>query len=130
MTADARGIRNVGGGVAVVSVTTDDAPYLRSDLGDDLKLWADALARDDDLRAVVLEGGDKSFCRGASRELLLSDDLLTKALPAIYELPRLVLPLPVPSVAAMAGHAIGGGFILGLWCDTAVLAEESLYGAN
>jgi enoyl-CoA hydratase/carnithine racemase len=30
----------------------------------------------------------------------------------------------------MAGHAIGGGLVLGLWCDVAVLAEESLYGAN
>src|SRR5262249_32901695 len=25
---------------------------------------------------------------------------------------------------------VGGGFVLGLWCDVAVLAEESLYGAN
>jgi polyketide biosynthesis enoyl-CoA hydratase PksI len=36
----------------------------------------------------------------------------------------------VPTVAAMAGHAIGGGFMLGLWCESAVLAEESLYGVN
>jgi enoyl-CoA hydratase/carnithine racemase len=44
--------------------------------------------------------------------------------------PRLLLELEIPTLAAIAGHAIGGGLMLGLWCDVAVLADESLYGVN
>jgi enoyl-CoA hydratase/carnithine racemase len=43
---------------------------------------------------------------------------------------RTLLDLPVPVVAAAAGHAIGGGLLVALWCDAIVLGEESLYGAN
>jgi len=42
----------------------------------------------------------------------------------------LMLEFPVPTIAAMAGHALGGGLLLGLWCDLAVFAEDRLYGAN
>jgi enoyl-CoA hydratase/carnithine racemase len=46
------------------------------------------------------------------------------------DLPTLLLSIQVPTIAAMAGHAIGGGLIMGLWCDIPVLAEESMYGMN
>ena len=46
------------------------------------------------------------------------------------EIPHLLLDIPVPTIAAMTGHAIGGGFMVGMWCDMPVLAEESRYGMN
>jgi enoyl-CoA hydratase/carnithine racemase len=90
-----------------------------------------ALARvgqDSGVRVVVLEGGSRVFCAGARREALLTrcDS------PAAYaaDVSRSLLATPVPLVAALAGHAIGGGLLVGLWCDAVVLGEESLYGAN
>ncbi|HET9820637.1 MAG TPA: enoyl-CoA hydratase-related protein, partial [Burkholderiaceae bacterium] len=40
------------------------------------------------------------------------------------------LDVPVPVIAAMNGHAIGGGFGLGLVCDIRVANREARYGAN
>ena len=41
-----------------------------------------------------------------------------------------VLDLPILVVAAMAGHAIGGGLALGLCADIILLSRESRYGAS
>jgi len=75
-----------------------------------------------------LNGGDSFFNTGAAPETLLSaDSSVADAGDAIC---RMLLDIPVPTIAAMHGHAIGGGFLIGLWCDIPVLALENLYGAN
>jgi polyketide biosynthesis enoyl-CoA hydratase PksI len=43
---------------------------------------------------------------------------------------RLLLDCELPTIAAMQGHAIGGGLAFGLYADIIVLAEESMYSAN
>ena len=42
----------------------------------------------------------------------------------------MMLDIPIPVIAAMQGHAIGGGLALGLCADIAILAEESRYGCS
>ncbi|AZC26529.1 polyketide synthase [Pseudomonas sessilinigenes] len=80
-------------------------------------------------KVVVLTGYDTYFCTGGTQEMLLE-------LAAgggqytdypIYELP---LTCEIPVVAAMQGHAIGGGLVFGLFADLAVLSRESVYAAN
>src|SRR5262249_27828427 len=83
-----------------------------------------------ELRVLVLLGGDTWFNKGASRESLLAPGGALALAPAYSTLPRQLLEFPVPVIAAMKGHAVGGGLVGGLWCDAFVLAEESLYGAN
>jgi polyketide biosynthesis enoyl-CoA hydratase PksI len=41
-----------------------------------------------------------------------------------------VLDVDVPLIAAMEGHAVGGGLALGLLADIILIARESRYGAN
>ncbi len=84
----------------------------------------------EEVRAVVIEGGERDFCLGATRETLVAPDAAEQLAHLTHELPRHILSIPVPTVAAMAGHAVGGGFALGLWADVVVLGDESLYGAN
>jgi len=81
-------------------------------------------------RVLLLEGGERHFSAGASREALLHTRAQEGITRYTARAPHDLLALPIPVVAAMSGHAIGGGLVLGLWCDVAVLAEESLYGAN
>lgn len=86
-------------------------------------------AQDSDARAVLLCGLPDVFCSGADRETLaeLVDGDLD---PVDLLLPRLLLECPLPVVAAMAGHAVGGGLALGVAADLVVAANESRYGAS
>ena len=86
------------------------------------------LGKDPAVRVVILESGAEYFSAGATRETLIQSFNTAQSYAA--RIPHALLALPVPVVAAMAGHAIGGGLLLGLWCDAVVLASESLYGAN
>lgn len=117
-------------GISILRVASDARPYLGPDTVQLLRQTVAELHQNASVRALVLTGGDRYFCAGASRESLLAQG--TEHTIPFYaaELPRALLEIPVPTVAAMAGHGIGGGLVLGLWCDVPVLAQESLYGAN
>lgn len=117
-------------GVALVTVATEQDPYLRPAVVGALQATVDRLNGDDDVRCVILRGVGKHFNAGAAREDLVGAESGDTVRRYVVEVPRLLLSLDVPVVAAMAGHAVGGGLLLGLWADIVVLAEESLYGAN
>ena len=83
--------------------------------------------RNTDARVVVLTAEGETFSSGAPRELLLrfaGGELQ----PADIVLPKVVLDCAVPVIAAMAGHATGGGFALGLAADIVLIAADSRYG--
>ena len=90
-----------------------------------------ALADDDSVRAVVITGsGDKAFCAGADlkeREGMSLDDVRAQLKLYQTEL-HWLRQLPVPSVAAINGIALGGGLELALLCDLRVAAEHAVLG--
>ena len=88
-----------------------------------------AIAADPDLRAVVVHGYGSVFCPGGTRDELLG---IFEGKIKFDDLPlyRLFLDCPVPVIAAMQGHALGGGLAMGLFADMVLLAEEALYAAN
>lgn len=100
---------------------------------------ADAVARakgDSELRCLIVTGRGTSFCAGAdfrARRDEAGDGGFRAAHERSYETyaPFLsLLDLEVPTVAAMQGHAIGGGLGLGIVCDLRVAASDAKYGAN
>lgn len=117
-------------GIRTLRIATDAQPYFQVGLVPTLAAAVEALKADEAVRVVVVEGGRRYFSAGASRDGLLAVDTAGAAPSYAAEVPRILLSLPVPTIAVMEGHAVGGGFVLGLWCDIVVLAEESLYGAN
>lgn len=120
----------VGPGIVSLRLATDDDPYIEHGFKERLAAAAGPLRDDASARVVLLEGGDRYFCAGASRQSLLRPDAGREVPRYAAELPLLVLDIPLPTIAAMSGHAIGGGFALGLLSDLPLLAEESLYGMN
>jgi enoyl-CoA hydratase/carnithine racemase len=117
-------------GVVSIRLSTDDAPYIEPGFKERLAAAVSPLRDDVSARVVLLEGGERYFCAGASRESLLRPDAGREVPRYAAELPLVVLDIPLPTIAVMAGHAIGGGFALGLLSDLPLLAEESLYGMN
>jgi len=87
----------------------------------------DAAGRNPAVHVVVLTAIGQTFSSGAPAALLaaLADGDLE---PSDVVLPRSLLDCPVPVIAAMAGHAVGGGFSLGLAADIVCIARESRYG--
>ena len=88
-----------------------------------------AIATRVDIKVVVLCGLDDIFSAGGDRSVLLG---LAEGRIAPYDLllTRSLLELPQPTIAAMAGPAVGGGLIFGLACDLVFLARESRYGCT
>ena len=84
------------------------------------------LARRDDLRCVILHGGEaRAFCAGSDMKEfanLRADASERKILVEDMVLRRLA-QLPMPSIAAIDGPALGGGFELALACDLRVLRD-------
>jgi enoyl-CoA hydratase/crotonobetainyl-CoA hydratase len=114
-----------------VAVLTIDRPDVRNavDLAtaDALAAALDEFDTRDDLRAGVLTGEGATFCAGM--------DL--KALNATGERPisssrggfGIVEQPPVkPLIAAVEGHALGGGFEIALACDLIVAASDASFG--
>jgi polyketide biosynthesis enoyl-CoA hydratase PksI len=87
------------------------------------------IGEDPAIRVVVIHGYDSIFCAGGTLEelLTLAEHKVTFDAHNFY---RALLDCPVPVIAAMQGHALGGGLVFGLYADLVVLAQESLYSAN
>ncbi|MET7878909.1 polyketide synthase [Micromonospora profundi] len=81
-----------------------------------------------EVRAVVLGGGSDFFCAGASADRMLGprEGRVTR----VWELLCAVLDCPLPVISSAQGHAFGGGLLLALVCDAAVLSRRSRYAVN
>lgn len=82
------------------------------------------------LKAVVVHGFDSIFAAGGTQEELLG--IMDKKIQFtdLDVMFKGFLECPIPVISAMQGHAVGGGFIMGLMADFVILAEERLYSAN
>jgi polyketide biosynthesis enoyl-CoA hydratase PksI len=79
-------------------------------------------------KVLVLHGLEDVFCGGAEKQALL--DLCDGKVAVIdLVLCERLLEAPFPVIAAMEGHAMGGGLAVGLCCDIVIAARESRYGA-
>ena len=90
-----------------------------------------ALAADRDVRVVVLTSThERAFCVGADlkERNSFSDADLVRQRPVARGAYTGVLELPVPTIAAVHGFALGGGFELALSCDLIVADRTAVVG--
>ncbi len=84
---------------------------------------------DETIHVVLVHGYDNYFCCGGTkselRELAHGNAKFNE-----FGFFDVFLRCRLPIVAAMQGHAIGGGLAFGCYADVIVAAEQSIYSAN
>ena len=87
------------------------------------------IANNPELKVVIIHGFDNYFCCGGTQDELLK---LAQGTATFADIPfyRLLLDCKLPVIAAMQGHALGGGLAFGCFADLLVLGEEPFYATN
>ncbi|MGD3105840.1 enoyl-CoA hydratase/isomerase family protein [Streptomyces sp. YGL11-2] len=116
----------------VGTIRLDRPPMNALDIAtqDRLRELAEEAGRRDDIRAVVVWGGEKVFAAGADiKEMQAMDHaamvVRSKALQDAF---TAVARIPKPVVAAITGYALGGGCELALCADFRIAADDARLG--
>ena len=104
---------------------------LNSQVLEDLNELVDLVTADEEIRALVLTGaGEKAFVAGAD---IGEMSTLTKAEGEAFgkkgnDVFRKLETMPVPTIAAINGFALGGGCELSMSCDIRICADTAVFG--
>lgn len=90
----------------------------------------DAAATDDNVRAIIVWGGEKVFAAGADISEMEDRDTVSmfRYISGLQDVFTRLEHLPQVTIAAINGFALGGGCELALACDFRICAEDSQLG--
>ena len=116
--------------IATIRLARPPMNAISAQLTAELAAAATAVSDDDQVRAVIIYGGEKVFAAGADikemadagyAEMAVNTQRLQNAFTAIAQLPQ-------PVIAAITGYALGGGLELALCADFRILGESAKVG--
>jgi enoyl-CoA hydratase/carnithine racemase len=116
-----------------LGVLTLDSPPLNligETLIDDLLAAVDQVEASDGLGALLLRGEGKVFSAGADVHLFAGKGAaeMRPLIGSFLDLGRRIEALPFPTLAAVHGTCMAGGFELALFCDLIWAAEGTMIG--
>ena len=118
-------------GYAVITLNRPPANTISVQLVHELEAAVDELAADEGVRALVLTGsGDRIFCGGADLSSAFggAPEDLEAFIRRGQALLRRIERLPKPVIAAIQGHATGGGCEIAMACHLRVMKETARIG--
>jgi len=96
---------------------------LRDEMSDALE----QLGVDDALRVLVITGGTEVFSAGFDLDEFTVPELADELWASSDRWHRDVLTFPLPTVAAVGGAALGGGFDLAVMCDLRIASDTARF---
>jgi len=119
-----------GGALGVVTLDSPPLNLIGEELIGDLVAVVDRVEATDGLRALLVRGEGRVFSAGADVTLFAGKGSaeMRPLIASFLELGRRIEALPFPTVAAVHGTCMAGGFELALFCDLIWAAEGTMLG--
>lgn len=120
----------VDGGIGTIRLERPPVNALNRAVQEEIRAAATEAGDRADVRAVIVYGGPKAFVGGADikemsamslAEMTAKSHSLSSAINAVADIPK-------PTVAAITGYALGGGYELALCCDRRVAGDNVKLG--
>lgn len=120
----------VDGGIGTIRLERPPVNAINDQVQTELAEVAKEAADRADVRAVILYGGEKTFCGGADVK-----EMAARSYPemrsfgaALQDTVAAVAAIPKPTVAAVTGYALGGGLELSLAADRRIAGDNVKVG--
>ena len=120
----------VSDGVGTIRLDRPKMNALNVQVQEEIRAAALEAAANDEVRAVVIYGGERVFAAGADIKEMADmsyADMVKRSGPLQASLSA-VAAIPKPTVAAITGYALGGGCELALCADYRIAAEDAKLG--
>jgi enoyl-CoA hydratase/carnithine racemase len=120
----------VSEGVGTIRLDRPKMNALNAQMQEEIRAAAAEATERDDVKAVVVYGGERVFAAGADvkemndmsyTDMIKRSSGLTSAFSAVAKIPK-------PVVAAVTGYALGGGCELALCADIRIAADNATFG--
>ncbi|HWO64903.1 MAG TPA: enoyl-CoA hydratase-related protein [Umezawaea sp.] len=120
----------VDGGIGTIRLARPPMNALNRQVQDEVQAAAREAAERADVYSVIVYGGEKVFAAGADvkefagmthAEITTRAWALSSALGSVADIPK-------PTVAAITGYALGGGFEIALGCDRRIAGDNAKLG--
>jgi enoyl-CoA hydratase/carnithine racemase len=117
-------------GVGTIRLDRPPMNAIDGELLEDLRAAALEATRRDDVRAVVLWGGERVFAAGADIKMMadLGPSEIKPVIAAMQDTFSLVEEIPKVTIAAVTRYALGGGCELAMCADLRFAAEDAQLG--
>jgi len=117
-------------GIGTIRLNRPPVNALNDQLTGELAAAAREAASSDEVRAVIIYGGERAFAAGADIKEMAEASYAAMATrgSGLQEAMALVAGIPKPVVAAITGYALGGGLELALAADFRVVGESARLG--
>jgi enoyl-CoA hydratase/carnithine racemase len=120
----------VDSGVGTIRLERPPMNALNRQVQEEIRAAAQEASRREDVRAVIVYGGEKVFAAGADiKEMAdMSYGDMTARARELSSSFTAVAEIPKPTVAAITGYALGGGLELALCCDRRIAGDNAKVG--
>jgi len=120
----------VEAGIGTIRLDRPPVNALNRQMQEEIRAAAHEATERDDVAAVIVYGGEKTFAGGADvKEFAAMSyaDMAARA-PGLSSALSAIADIPKPTVAAITGYALGGGLELALAADRRVIGDNVKVG--